>query len=390
MNILHTSDWHLGKKLYKQDRKAEHELFIDWLIQTIKKENVDVLIIAGDIFDSPTPPNYAQKMFFDFISKLEAIEGLTTLVIAGNHDSASLLDIPKYFFEKSRCYLFPYLKEDPEENEFIVTKGDMSVGFQTLPYFRNYELINMLKENEQADSFFKNRFSRWSFQEELHHKILIAHHGFGKYSSAGSEHAIYLSGLDYFPLEWLTPHFDYCALGHIHKKQTLNENPPIIYPGSPIPLRFSESNQKYVSLLKLGKTEKFQKYIEIPSFRKLIRVKSDQSNYINKLSQELENISEDDLTAFLEVEITLNEPVSGMADNIRQFIQTKNIELIAFRPILSFDEAQNDEDISTLDNLNMFDLFKQYYFLRFPEADEIPDEIMQGFKDLVEESRGLE
>ena len=100
--------------------------------------------------------------------------------------------------------------------------------------------------------------------------------------------------------------------------------------------------------------------------------------------------SEDELTAFLEVEITLNEPVSGMADNIRQFIQTKNIELVAFRPILSFDEAQNDEDISTLDNLNMFDLFKQYYFLRFPEADAIPEEILQGFKDLVEESRGLE
>lgn len=389
MNILHTSDWHLGKKLYKQDRKEEHELFLEWLYTVLEKEKIDVLLIAGDIFDSPTPPNYAQKMFFDFISRLEKIEGLTTLVIAGNHDSASLLDIPRYFFEKSRCHLFPYLKQDPSANEFIFTKDDLTVGIQTLPYFRNYELLNML-EDLSAEEYFQKRFSSWCYKDEIHQRILMAHHGFGKYSSAGSEHAIYLSGLDYFPLEWLTPHFDYCALGHIHKKQTLKQEPPIIYPGSPIPLRFSESNQKYVSLLKLGKTQKFQKYIEIPNFRKLVRVKSDQSNYLNILSQELEHIDEEGLPAFLEVEITLNEPVSGMADNIRQFIQTKNIELVSFRPILKIDEANEQSDISTLDKLDMFELFEQYYQLRFPEAEEIPKEILEGFKDLVEQSRGVD
>ena len=388
MNILHTSDWHLGKKLYKQDRKQEHSLFLEWLEQTLVKEKIDVLIIAGDIFDSPTPPNYAQKMFFDFVASLEKHEDLTTIVIAGNHDSASLLDIPKYFFEKSRCHLFSYLHDEQEKNEFIFQKDDITVGFQTLPYFRNYELLNMLRERE-PEEFFNQRFSTWISDKELHHRIFIGHHGFGKYSSAGSEHAVYLSGMEYFPLEWLTPHFDYCALGHIHKKQTLGTEPPIIYPGSPIPLRFSESNQKYVSLFKMGKTERFQKYIEIPNFRKLVRVKGDQSNYLGNLSKELEHISEDSLPAFLEVEITLKEPVSGMADNIRQFIQSKNIELISFRPIMAFDERVSDE-IDSLDQINIFELFEQYYKIRFPENEEIPENIKESFRDLVEQSRGSE
>ena len=385
INILHTSDWHLGKKLYKFERRQEHELFLEWLETTIEKEKIDVLLVAGDIFDSPTPPNYAQKMFYDFVYRLERFPNLTTVVIAGNHDSASLLDIPKYFFERSRCHLHPYMYEQPQKNEIILEINDITIGIKTLPYFRNYELINMLADHSVED-FFQKRFSEWSTDKEIDHRILVAHHGFGVYSSAGSEHAIFLSGLDYFPLEWVKPNFEYAALGHIHKRQTLCEEPPIIYPGSPIPLRFSESNKKTVSLFKVGKTQRFQKYIDIPVFRKLVRVKGDQTDYLRRLAEQLEEISPNDLSAYLEVEITLKEAVSGMADNIRQFIEQKNIELVSYRPIVDFFDEEKS-DLNSLDQLNVFELVEQYYLKKFPEVESIPTEIIEEFKTLVEETR---
>ncbi len=386
INILHTSDWHLGKKLYKYERRQEHELFLEWLESTIEKEKIDVLLVAGDIFDSPTPPNYAQKMFYDFIYRLEKFPDLTTVVIAGNHDSASLLDIPKYFFERARCHLHSYMYEDPQRNEIFIEKNDIKIGIKTLPYFRNFELINMLND-QSVEEFFQNRFSEWS-EGQIDHRVLVAHHGFGVYSSAGSEHAIFLSGLDYFPLEWIKPNFDYAALGHIHKKQTLCEEPPIIYPGSPIPLRFSESNKKTVSLFKVGKTQRFQKYIDIPVFRKLVRVKGDQTDYLRKLAEQLESIDPLDLDAYLEVEITLKEAVSGMADNIRQFIEKKNIELVSYRPIVEFYDEEKS-DLNSLDQLNVFELFEQYYLKKFPDVENIPTEILEEFKTLVEETRQI-
>ena len=78
-----------------------------------------------------------------------------------------------------------------------------------------------------------------------------------------------------------------------------------------------------------------------------------------------------------------------MADNIRQFIQSKNIELISFRPIMAFDERASDE-IDSLDQINIFELFEQYYKIRFPENEEIPENIKESFRDLVEQSRGSE
>ena len=72
MKILHTSDWHLGQHLISKDRSREHDLFLEWLTVAIKDNHIDVLLVAGDIFESATPPNYALEMYYNFLTRVAA------------------------------------------------------------------------------------------------------------------------------------------------------------------------------------------------------------------------------------------------------------------------------------------------------------------------------
>ena len=94
MKILHTSDWHLGQNFFTKSRKNEHQAFIHWLLELIKAQQIDAVIIAGDIFDTGTPPSYAREMYNQFVVKLSQL-GTTLIVLGGNHDSVSMLNESK-------------------------------------------------------------------------------------------------------------------------------------------------------------------------------------------------------------------------------------------------------------------------------------------------------
>ncbi len=96
MKVLHTSDWHLGKRLEQCERTDEHQQFLDWLLQTIRHQEIAVLIIAGDVFDTGTPSNTALKQYYDFLWALRTTSCREVIVIGGNHDSVSTLNAPRY------------------------------------------------------------------------------------------------------------------------------------------------------------------------------------------------------------------------------------------------------------------------------------------------------
>ena len=96
LKILHTSDWHLGRSLYGQNRQAEFNAFLNWLMDLLQQEQTDVLLIAGDVFDTITPNHAAQELYYRFLAQVAAL-GLCRhiVIIGGNHDSASFLNAPK-------------------------------------------------------------------------------------------------------------------------------------------------------------------------------------------------------------------------------------------------------------------------------------------------------
>ena len=382
--IIHTSDWHLGKKLFKSERLEEQEAFLNWLHTYILAEKINLLIIAGDIYDVPSPPNSAQKMFYDFIFKLKDIKNFQSIIITGNHDSASLFNIPKEFFAENNCHICANLSSDLNDNELFIETEHGTLGLKLLPYFRNFELLKHLEQdpNEKSlESFFKKFFSTW--QSTPDHKFLVSHHGFGHYNASGSEHAIHLSGVDNFPLSWVRPYFDYVALGHIHKKQELSQTPPVIYCGSPFPLRFSESNNKFMSQIKINNQALSYELIPIPITKRLIQLKCDFQNIENDLKQVIEKNK--NKPAYLEVIITTNKPLSGVADLIRERILETNIELLSFIPKFSSTSKQT-LSLDKIQNTSLEELFEDYYKTKFENAT-IPDELLIEFHSLLKEVR---
>ena len=95
MRLLHTSDWHLGRSLYGRKRYEEFAEFLEWLSTTIADESIDVLLVAGDIFDASTPSNKAQELYYQFLCRVSSSCCSHIVIIAGNHDSPSFLNAPR-------------------------------------------------------------------------------------------------------------------------------------------------------------------------------------------------------------------------------------------------------------------------------------------------------
>ena len=383
MKILHTSDWHLGKRLFKSERLPEQKLFLDWLLETLQTQNIDVLIVAGDVFDVPSPPNAAQQLFYDFVFNLRKIEHLTTIIIGGNHDSSTLLQIPQQFFAGQNCFIKSGLQKNSEGSDIIIEKNGKSFGFKTLPYFRNFELLNAIEKDDQIEEYFSDFFSTWKSSKAPDYKFLIAHHVFGNYEMSGSEHAIHLSGIDHFPLSWVKEKFDYVALGHIHKKMAMSEEPPIIYPGSPIPMRFSESPKKQVSLITVQEDSLSYEMLEIPIFRRLQKLKLTLENYQAEIKKTILAQDPNQLSTFLEVVIALDAPEKGLADTVRELLKDSNIELLSFVPLIS-SGGSNKVKSEVVGNLSIEELFERYFVQKYPNS-EIPEDIATSFKELLDD-----
>lgn len=392
LRVLHTSDWHLGKKLFKEDRIPEQKLFLNWLLELIQKESINVLLICGDIFDTHSPPHEAQIIYYEFLYKLKDLN-IHVIIISGNHDSGPFLSAPAPFLKNNKISVFGQLASNPKD--MLITIGN--IHFVAIPYFRSFELFNWAVGNEleldrNDPNFFINALKKY-IQKSLEtvpiedKKILLTHHLFGMYTASGSETVISLSGLDSIPPQICDDQFDYVALGHIHKPQWINKNTPMIYySGSPIPMRFSETEKKTISLLNIENDTIITQIIEIPKFRNLISIKCD----LEKLDFNIEKINTTQaigtLENFVELTVTIPNPKSGLLEEIQRKISPSNKLLLT--NIIFPDDKKNDQQINFNEirkGLNLTELFSKFYKEKY-NTDSIPEVILSDFKMIFEES----
>jgi len=374
MKVLHTSDWHLGKKIYKIDRLQEHQLFLDWLLEQIQKQDIDVLLIAGDIFDVPSPPHQSLEQFYQFLARLSSETTCDTYIISGNHDSGILLEAPKALLKSHRVKVWGKISPFHEDHWVSITKKNTTIELCGIPFFRSYELTT----DHEANIF--DSLQKYLTKESAHRKILLLHHLAGMYEAAGSEHVISLSGIDSIPKDWLQSFF-YVALGHIHKPQKISEN--AYYSGSPLQLRFSEKNEKSVYIIDLEASSLAIDKKNIPSFRTLLNLTLDELNWEN----EIEKISVDcQLTPLFEIYINLKEPNITLMDKIKEKISEMKGELVSLIPIYD-DEENEKEQFHHVVELGPVELFKEFYLKKFPKDSEVSQEILQHFKKLLERAK---
>ena len=131
MKILHTSDWHLGRTLYGRKRYQEFEAFLCWLAETIDQEQVDVLLVAGDVFDTSTPSNRAQELYYRFLCHVATSSCGHVVVIAGNHDSPSFLNAPKELLKALNVHVIGSVTENREDEVLLLRNQD---GFRNLSF----------------------------------------------------------------------------------------------------------------------------------------------------------------------------------------------------------------------------------------------------------------
>lgn len=139
MKVLHTSDWHLGQSLYGHKRYEEFKSFLNWLGSLIETEGIMVLLIAGDVFDSSTPSNRAQELYYDFLQKASRTCCQNIVVIAGNHDSPSFLNAPKRLLRVLDVYVIGQ-KAETAEGEVLVLydkKDKPQAVVCAVPYLRD-------------------------------------------------------------------------------------------------------------------------------------------------------------------------------------------------------------------------------------------------------------
>jgi len=371
MRILHTSDWHLGKRLFKLDRLEEQKLFLDWLVSTLTQQKIDYLLIAGDIFDTPTPPHQALQLFYDFLGRVSVETKTETLIIAGNHDSGLLLEAPARLLSPHRVKVWGKLSENPADHWTTLTKNDEALEVCALPFFRSYEILR----DGQTDAIacLKN----YLLKKKSIPQLLMLHHLAGMSEAGGSEQVVTLSGVDSIPTDILST-FDYVALGHIHKPQRIGEK--IYYSGSPIPMRFSESYAKSVMILQMKDSHlSFEKF-PIPVLRPLLTIKADEETFKEKIAAIPEFAG---LTTMVEVQLSLTAPRVGLIDEIKDLLSKRGAELLSYQPSY-FQGEKVERKNERLFELSPLELFVEFYAAKYPDAPEIPVELKSDFAELLD------
>lgn len=395
IKILHSSDWHLGKKLFKQSRIEEQALFLRWLENYLVESKIDILLIAGDIFDTPTPPNDALKLYFNFLNNLTKLDFLDTIIISGNHDSSSFIEAPSALLNQHHIHIRTRLSKDINDNHIHLRKKGKDVIIKTLPYFRSYDIYNLVEEKKESELsqeetilFIKSYLNNWPkdiTKDAI--KITMAHHAFGDFAATGSEHVLHLAGLESLSTKWFDRENDYIALGHIHKTQKMDKEKEIYYSGSPIPLRFSEKQKKF--LLEYNSDSKETNKIEIPDFRKVIQINSKKEELISDLKLSFKENTHTSLPSYYELKVIMEEPDNHFIDSVYKLFKDNNHELLSLIPLYNSDE--NDAQESNLENLSkihgqsLTEIFEEYYFTKYPDSKNVPKAISDRFKDLINE-----
>lgn len=268
MRILHTSDWHLGQHFMGKSRQAEHQALIDWLLTQVQDHAVDAVLVAGDIFDTGSPPSYARELYSQLVVRLHGA-GVALLLLGGNHDSVATLGESRALLECLSATVIGAADDPAAQVVVLPRRGGQGVAgcvVCAIPFIRPRDVLQSQPGQSAEDKqqslqaaiqahyaavFAAASLRRAALEAELGHPLpLIAtgHLTTVGASTSESVREIYVGALNAFPTSAF-PAADYIALGHIHQPQKVGGFNHIRYCGSPIPLSFDEVRQQKEVLL---------------------------------------------------------------------------------------------------------------------------------------------
>lgn len=375
MRILHTSDWHLGQHFMGKTRQAEHQAFCAWLIEQVREQEVDAVLIAGDIFDTGAPPSYAREQYNRFIVELRA-SGCELVVLGGNHDSVAMLGESKTLLAQLGTRVIPGVCERLDEQLLVLHRRDGTPGAVLcgIPFIRPRDvLLSQAGQSAQDKQQSLQQAIQQHYQDlyalaeakcaELGGEVPIiatGHLTTVGASASDSVREIYVGSLEAFPTSAFPP-AAYIALGHIHRPQKVGGLEHIRYCGSPIALSFDEAKQqKEVLLVELDSSGLRQiSVLPVPRFQPLLSLHGSLKELEGQIKQAAEQGTAEQ-PVWLEVLVGTDDYLSDLQQRIAALCEGLPVEVLRIRRERGNTVAGlQGQAKETLDELSVEDVFAQ-------------------------------
>ncbi|MCE8466084.1 exonuclease SbcCD subunit D C-terminal domain-containing protein [Bacteroides nordii] len=416
IRILHTADWHLGQTFFGYDRVEEHVHFLQWLARELKENKIDVLLVAGDVFDVSNPSATSQRMFYHFIRQVtEENPKLQLVVVAGNHDSAARLEAPVPLLQEMRTEIRGIVRKHEGEIDYdhlIVelknSEGEVEALCLAVPFLRQGDYPVVATDGNPYAEGVKELYVRLqerALQRRKDGQALVA---VGHLQATGSEIAerdfserTIIGGLECVSPDTFTEQIAYTALGHIHKSQRVSGRENVRYAGSPLPMSFAEREYHHgvvIVTLAEGWAVEIEKreYIPLVGLLSVPRGKAatpeevlEELAHLPLASEEAEGEQTERSLHFpyLEIKVLLTEPEPMLRQQIEEAIADKAVRLARIVSVYrQAEENTLEEEVlaAGLQEMNPLQIVKATFENTY--QSEMPEELERLFQQAMREA----
>lgn len=399
MKILHTADWHLGHRLNEHAQFEEQSLFLSWLENTIIEQEIDVLLVSGDVFDTGSPSHQSLEMYYSFLIKLNATTCKAILITGGNHDSPGTLNAPKQILGALNIHVVGKATENIEDEVFEIDINNEKVIIAAVPYLRDGDIRRAVAGesfDELTDKYKTALINHYNAAAQhcksintTNAPVIAMGHLFAIGGSiSDSEQNIYVGTLGHIGAEDFNPYFNYVALGHLHRPQIIGDSKKVRYSGSPNILSFSEINYDKKVLVLTLKENKISSVndVVVPCFRAFYKLTGTIEECIAAFTSITTNTYK--LTPW--VDILLKEEHTVNTDILKKEAEKFPFDILQIR-LKSVRKNKGIEELlqntKTIKELFPADVFKlkckemEYDLEKNPQVWDAFNEILQAVKN---------
>lgn len=407
LKLLHTSDWHLGRRLYGKPRYDEFAKFLNWQLKVIEQYQIDILLIAGDIFDTNTPSNQAQQLYYHFLSQINKTPCRHVIIVAGNHDSPSFLDAPKTLLKQFDIHIVGSISENLADEVLLLNdpNGNPEMLIMAIPYLKDRDvrqvgggetlddkeqkLVNGIHNHyQQVAEIAKQMQANIQQQHNRHIPIVATGHLFtigGKTIDGDGVRDLYVGSLAHVTTDIFDPCIDYVALGHLHIPQKVGKTEHIRYSGSPIAMGFGEAKQqKQVNLIQFQKKSPAPPQIDainVPIFQQLSVIRGDWQT----IEKHIQHLKKQPASIWLEIIYEGKTMMSDLKEQLNHLINDSPLEILRLKNLQRQQQTLQTHHTSEI----LEELDEKQVFERCLTAHQIPVEqqkhLRQRYYDVLQQ-----
>lgn len=377
MKIISTSDWHIGNLFHGNDRLPEHKHFLGWLLEQLKEQCPDALLVAGDVFDNGNPSAAAQSAYYEFLADAtQMCPGLQIIITAGNHDSAPRIEAPRPLLSRHKVEIRGTVHRVWKDGRFVNDYDDLIIPVENeegekivviaVPYLRS-DVMHNSNYSQGVNDFLREATLR---ARELHPgcKLLMMTHMYAKGADIAQHDAsekIVIGGQEEVNMDGWNDHPEYMTCGHIHKRQRVWNTDWARYTGSVLPMSFAEIDYTHgVDLITIDEQGAFnvEQLEYVPQHKLRILPEGDEKLTENQLKKlivkELRERGEDgkltDSFDYVVLMVKLDRVNNDLIKELEAAVNSRDAVLCRIQkimPAMQLNTIRGNQAISSIDDI---------------------------------------